>query len=274
MKPPAEHRRGEATVIIPARYDSTRLPGKPLLDIGGRPMIEHVYRRASAARSVAAVIVATDDTRVFQTVEEFGGLARMTSPDHMSGTDRIAEVARTLEPPIVVNVQGDEPLIEPEMIDLVVEPLFDPDGAEMSTLATRFRDVGDIWDPNVVKVTISRSGRAIYFSRAPIPFRRDAWRVELESEEKGARWDIAGDVEGHYKHIGIYAYKRSFLLRYAEMEPTPLEKLEQLEQLRALENDFPIQVVLTSHDTIGVDTEEDLSRIRAMVESRKAGTQE
>ena len=236
-------------------------------------MIEHVYRRASAARSVTAVIVATDDLRVFQTVKEFGGVARMTSPDHVSGTDRIAEVARTLESPVVVNVQGDEPLIEPEMIDLVVEPLFDPDGAEMSTLATRLRDACDIWDPNVVKVAISRSGRAIYFSRAPIPFRRDAWRIDLDSDEKGARWDAAGDVRGHYKHIVIYAYKRSFLLRYTELEPTALEKIEQLEQLRALENDFPIQVVLTKHDTIGVDTEEDLSRIRAMFELRKAGTE-
>jgi len=266
-----ESRRGEATVIIPARYDSTRLPGKPLLDIGGRPMIEHVYRRAAAARSVHEVIVATDDQRVFQAVKDFGGVARMTRPDHASGTDRIAEVARTLASPVVVNVQGDEPLIEPEMIDLVTEPLIASDVVEMSTLATRLRDVGDIWDPNVVKVAISRSGRAIYFSRAPIPFRRDAWRSILKGEEKERKWDSAGDPTDHCKHIGIYAYRRSFLLRYTELESTPLEQIEQLEQLRALEYDLPIQIVLTGYDTIGVDTQEDLRRVRAMVESPMEG---
>ena len=232
-------------------------------------MIEHVYRRASAARAVGAVIVATDDSRIFDAVEAFGGVARMTRRDHTSGTDRIAEVARTLDVSVVVNLQCDEPLIEPEMIDLVTAPLFESDDVAMSTLATPLRDERDLWDPNVVKVVVSRGRRALYFSRAAIPFWRDSWMTVVEDDGRGIRLRSSADHHGYSKHIGIYAFRRSFLLDYAQLEPTPLERLERLEQLRALENDHPIHVVLTQHDSLGVDTEDDLNRIRAMVEARQ-----
>jgi 3-deoxy-manno-octulosonate cytidylyltransferase (CMP-KDO synthetase) len=237
-----------ATAVIPARFHSTRLPGKALADIGGRPMIEHVYRRAAAAGSIAAVVVATDDARVFEAVRAFGGDARMTAASHQSGTDRIAEVAHDLDCDLVVNVQGDEPLIEAAMIDEAVAPFHAHPGLEMSTLRRRIDDASEVSNPNVVKVVVDRDGRALYFSRAPIPFVRagcppaTAWR-----------------------HVGLYVYRRDVLLRLAELAPTALEQSEALEQLRALEHGIRIMAVETSYDSIGVDTPADLERVRQVM---------
>jgi 3-deoxy-manno-octulosonate cytidylyltransferase (CMP-KDO synthetase) len=237
--------------VIPARYESTRFPGKPLAEIAGRPMIEHVYRRAAAAPSVGAVVVATDDERVRAAVEAFGGLVRMTGRHHPSGMDRVAEVAESLECELVVNVQGDEPLIEPGMIEEALEPFAaDPD-LEMATLRRRFDDPALARSPHVTKVVVDREGCALYFSRAPIPFSRDGAGAALV-----------------YKHIGLYVYRRAFLLAFARLAPTPLERAEALEQLRALEHGVRIKVVETRFDSIGVDTPEDLERVRHLAAAR------
>jgi 3-deoxy-manno-octulosonate cytidylyltransferase (CMP-KDO synthetase) len=239
--------------IIPARYHSTRLPGKPLADIAGRPMIEHVYRRAAASPAVDAVIVATDDPRVRNAVEAFGGIAVMTRADHHSGSDRLAEVAESLTCALIVNVQGDEPLLATEMIAEAVAPLAADPSIPMGTLRRRIQDRADWENPSVVKVVTDRSGFALYFSRASIPHGREA----------------AGgfDAGQAFKHIGLYVYQRRFLLEFATLEPTPLERTESLEQLRALEHGFRIRTVETSYDSIGVDTPADLERVRRLVAS-------
>ena len=234
-------------VVIPARFDSSRLPGKPLADIAGRPMIEHVYRRAAAARLVDAVVVATDDARVAAAVEAFGGIARLTRSSHRTGTDRIAEVAADLTCDVIVNVQGDEPLLEPAVIDQVVEPLTADPAIDMTTACCAIRDPADHLNPNVVKVVLDLKGRALYFSRAAIPHRRDL------------RHPPEAPV---LKHIGIYGYRRRFLLAFAALPPTPLEMSESLEQLRAIEHRHQIRTVETRYDSIGVDTPEDLDRVR------------
>ena len=252
------------SAIIPARFHSTRFPGKPLVSILGKSMIQHVYERVQRATHVDEVIVATDDLRILSEVESFGGKGRMTSPDHPSGTDRIAEVARELQTEIVVNVQGDEPLIHPEMIDLAVVPLLEEAGFPATTLRTPILDERDLTDPNVVKVVTDRAGFALYFSRFPIPYIRDSWR-----DFRAIR---AVHPNPFWKHIGLYVYRRDFLLRFSEMAPTPLERLEGLEQLRILENGYRIKAIETSHASIGVDTPEDLHRVeRAMrAEARRA----
>jgi 3-deoxy-manno-octulosonate cytidylyltransferase (CMP-KDO synthetase) len=238
-------------VVVPARYHSTRLPGKALADIAGRPMIEHVYRRAEAATLVDAVLVATDDTRVADAVRRFGGEVRMTRSDHASGTDRIAEVAATLDCDLVVNLQGDEPLIEPAAIDQAIEPFQDDAALQMTSLFQPFRNPDDALDPNVVKVVVDRQGFALYFSRAPIPYRRDV---------------AAGtNTPLHLRHIGLYVQRREFLLKVAALEATPLERVEALEQLRVLEHGFSIKMIQTQYDSIGVDTPEDLERVRRLV---------
>lgn len=212
-------------------------------------MIEHVYRRAASARHVDAVIVATDDSRIVKAVEQFGGDARLTSPRHQNGTDRLAEVAADLDCDLIVNVQGDEPLIEPDAIDLAIEPFGTDAALSMSTICCRIRDLEEAADPNVCKVVIDRDGFALYFSRAPIPFRRGP-------QDEGA---------GPYKHIGLYVYRREFLLRLTSLEATPLERSESLEQLRVLEHGFSIKIVQTRHDSIGVDTPQDLERVRRLL---------
>jgi 3-deoxy-manno-octulosonate cytidylyltransferase (CMP-KDO synthetase) len=227
--------------IIPARFESTRLPGKPLALIAGRPMIEHVYRRAADARGVDAVVVATDDDRIAAAVEHFGGIVRMTQRTHRTGTDRVAEVARALPCDIVVNVQGDEPMIEPEMIAAVIEPLAESAIVEMSTLRRAITDPADLVNPHVVKVVVDRLGDALYFSRSPIPHHGPA-----------------------FKHVGLYGYRRDFLLSFAALPQTPLETGESLEQLRALEHGLRIRTIETRYDSIGVDTPEDLERVRRL----------
>ena len=221
-------------------------------------MLECVYERVARATLVDRVIVATDDERIEEAARGFGAEAIMTSPDHATGTERVAEAAAREDAEIVVNVQGDEPLIDPAAIDLAIAPLLVGDSAPMSTLQKRITDARDLCDPNVVKVVTGRDGHAIYFSRSLIPFPRDA---------AGAGAKIEGLPEGvaHFRHIGIYVYRRKFLLGYSRLPVGPLEQAEKLEQLRALENGYAIRVVETDYEAIGVDTPEDLERVRAMV---------
>ena len=239
---------GGVVAIIPARYQSSRLPGKALADIGGRPMIEHVYRRTSAATSITSVIVATDDERILEAVRGFGGAACMTSAEHRSGTDRLAEVAKELSADIIVNVQGDEPLIEPDMIDEAVEALLEDPMVVLSTLRRRIEDPSDLQNPNVTKVVVDREGYALYFSRAAIPFARDG--------SPGAP---------AWRHIGLYVYRRDVLLQLAGLPASELERSESLEQLRALEHGIRILTVETQRESIGVDTPEDLERVRRLI---------
>ena len=243
--------------IIPARYGSTRLDGKPLLDIGGKPMVQWVYERAKKAKLIRDVMVATDDKRVMSAVERFGGKAVMTSSSHRSGTDRIAEAAGSLNADVIVNVQGDEPLIEPEMIDEAIKPLLAESSLLISTLKTRIANEEELKDPNVVKVVTDREGFAIYFSRLPIPYVRESSEFGVRSSELKATY---------YKHIGLYVYRKDFLLKFAKMKPTPLEDAEKLEQLRVLENGYKIKVVQTKYNSVGVDTQEDLEKVRKIVE--------
>lgn len=258
--PSGQHNRLVSVAIIPARYQSSRLPGKPLVDIGGRPMIEHVYRRAAEAPSVARVIVATDDARIAKAVEGFGGEVRMTRGDHASGSDRLAEVAEGLDCDVVVNVQGDEPLLPPQMIEEALAPLAADAGVEMATLRRPITDLDEFLDPNVVKVIVDREDFAIYFSRHPIPYVRDL-RPDLAQWLRTAGRGLAN------KHIGLYVYRRAFLLAFARLERTPLERAESLEQLRAIGHGRRIKAVETAFDSIGVDTEEDLQRVRRLVEA-------
>jgi 3-deoxy-manno-octulosonate cytidylyltransferase (CMP-KDO synthetase) len=238
----------DIVAIIPARYASTRFPGKPLAELDGRPMIEHVYRRAQAWPAVSRVIVATDDLRIATTVTGFGGHVRLTRGDHETGTDRLAEVAATLDCDVVVNVQGDEPLIDSRAIGEAVAPFGDP-SISITTLYRRIVNPSELADPNVVKVVLDRGGFAMYFSRAPIPYARDP----------------RGGWPPLYRHVGLYAYRRSALLVLATLEPTPLERAERLEQLRALEHGIRIKAVESAYDSIGVDTPEDLEQVRRLL---------
>ena len=229
--------------VIPARYASTRLPGKPLADICGKPMICRVLERASRAQKPEKVIVATDDERIYDVVRAEGGEAILTRADHPTGTDRLAEVAEAYpEVDLIVNVQGDEPLIKPSVIDDLIAPFEMDENLPMATVMVRMDDAAEQLNPNNVKVIVDKLGYALYFSRSLVPYPRAA----------------AGPV---YKHIGIYAYRRDFLLRYARLEPTPLERAESLEQLRALENGYGIRVLETDCRFVGVDTPEDLALV-------------
>jgi 3-deoxy-manno-octulosonate cytidylyltransferase (CMP-KDO synthetase) len=231
-------------------------------------MIEHVYRRASEARGVDAVIVATDDERIAACVEGFGGVARMTRRDHRTGTDRVAEVAASLEAPLVVNLQGDEPLVRPELIEQVLAP-FASDGVQMSTLRRAIDDPREYASPHVVKVVVDRNDDALYFSRAPVPFVRGG-----TGETSGAAALRVGAGRLAFKHIGLYGYRREFLLRFAALPQTALEIAESLEQLRALEHGVRIRTPETAYDAIGVDTPEDLEHVRRQFDEPAAGTRE
>jgi len=247
------------TAIIPARYGSTRFEGKALADICGKPMIQHVYERTSRSTLISDVVVATDDERIATAVRKFGGRAEMTSTGHETGTDRLAEVAARMDSDIIVNVQGDEPLIEPAMIDEAIEPLTADPTLLMSTLKERIKTLHDFLSPNVVKVVTDWEGYALYFSRSPLPNFRDKWN-DLKDEK------FASGKLLCYKHVGLYVYRRAFLLQYSQMSPTYLELAEKLEQLRVLENGYRIRIVETAYDSIGVDTPADLA---AVVEKMK-----
>lgn len=229
--------------IIPARYGSTRLPGKPLAMIGDKPMIQRVYEQVSKAMEIEQVIVATDDQRVYDAVVAFGGQAMMTRPDHLTGTDRLAEVAAThTEIDVVINVQGDEPLIDANVIDALAREFKEDSSLQMGTVGCPLLEE-EYNEPSAVKVIVNRLGNAMYFSRSLIPYPRNAF------------------VQHPLKHVGMYGYQRQFLLNYAKMEPTPAELTESLEQLRALENGYTIRVITTDQRFVGVDTPEDLDRV-------------
>lgn len=235
--------------VIPARYASTRLPGKPLRLIAGAPMIVRVYERAKLSSCVTDVIVATDDERILKAVEEHGGKAMMTRADHKTGTDRLAEVAEHFtDIDVIVNVQGDEPLIDPKLIDNLAKQFETDKDLQMATVKTEIKNDEDKANPNNVKVVTDKEGYALYFSRSLIPYPRKTGLAKV------------------YKHIGIYAYKRDFLLKYAKMSSTPLEETESLEQLRALENGYKIKVIETDKEFVGVDTEEDLKKVNGIYE--------
>jgi 3-deoxy-manno-octulosonate cytidylyltransferase (CMP-KDO synthetase) len=240
--------------VIPARFASSRFPGKVLVPISSKPMLQHVYERASQARYLTSTIIATDDQRVFEVARHFGAQVRMTRSDHISGTDRVAEVASAEDADIVVNIQGDEPLIDPDAIDAAVLPLEHNPDVVMSTLKKEIEDPREITDPNVVKVVTDRAGDAIYFSRCPIPFSRQA---PAGREARPA----------HFKHIGLYVYRRRFLLEYSSLPVGPLEQAERLEQLRAIENGYKIRVVETEYESLGVDTPADIERVSQFMEA-------
>jgi 3-deoxy-manno-octulosonate cytidylyltransferase (CMP-KDO synthetase) len=237
--------------VIPARFSSSRFPGKALAMIAGKPMFQCVYERACQAQYLSEVVIATDDERIFSAARDFGSKVRMTRADHLSGSDRAAEVASSDTAAYIVNIQGDEPLIDPAAIDAAVLGLVGEAEAPMSTLAKRIEDPREVDDPNVVKVVTDLRGYAIYFSRCPIPH-------------------VRGDRPPYFKHIGLYAYRREFLLGYSQMPVGPLERAEKLEQLRALENGHSIRVVETEYESLGVDTPEDLERLLHLYKSTQA----
>jgi 3-deoxy-manno-octulosonate cytidylyltransferase (CMP-KDO synthetase) len=239
--------------IIPARYASTRFPGKPLALIAGKPLIQHVVERCQLAKSLSEVIVATDDTRIWEVAQNFCR-AEMTAPAHASGTDRIAEVARNFPCDGVLNIQGDEPLMDPAVIDAVAAGL---ERAEMSTAATPLTDLAEYENPNVVKVVVNAAGQALYFSRRTIPYVRDA----ASAIETLAAFPFL-------KHLGIYGYRRKTLARLVQWPVSPLEAAEKLEQLRALENGIQIAVVKVNYDSVGVDVPADVKRVEKLLAKR------
>lgn len=241
--------------VVPARYASTRFPGKIIANLAGKPLVLHAYERARQAQLLDDVIIAADDPRVVEAVAPFGARVVMTRPDHPTGTDRIAEAVAQDSAQIIVNIQGDEALIDPETIDAAVRPLLEQPEIMMSTARRRISDLSLVSNPNIVKVICDQRGRAIYFSRSPIPFIRD-------------EADRAQAASVYWQHIGLYVYRRSFLLAFAEMPQTPLEHLEKLEQLRAVEQGVPIAVVDTEYEGRGVDVPEDLEWARQALAAR------
>ena len=241
----------KVVVVIPARYASTRLPGKPLVALAGKPMIQRVYEPAKLAQRVDRVIVATDDERIVKAVEKFGGEARMTRSDHRTGTERVAEVAAHEEGEVFVNVQGDEPLLDPAAVDTAVASLLEEPAAPIATVATPIKTPADIMDPNVVKTVLDFDGNALYFSRAPIPWVRDtASKIQVR----------------HLKHLGLYVFQRDALLEYPTLPQGELERVEQLEQLRWLENGWRIRVAEVEHDAVSVDVPEDVGRVEKLLQ--------
>jgi len=240
--------------VIPSRYGSQRLPAKPLVDLAGKTMVERVYARARQCRLLDSVVVATDDERIVQVVEAFGGDVLMTSPELASGTDRVAAVAGLIEGEIFVNIQGDEPLMEPRMMEQAVRLVLDDSAVTVATLAKRIERAEDLANPATVKVVFNGKGNALYFSRSAIPYYR--------GEQDLGRWLKNHD---YYKHIGIYVFRKAFLGVYASLAESPLEKAERLEQLRILEHGTPIKVGITEFDSIPVDTLEDAEKVRALL---------
>jgi 3-deoxy-manno-octulosonate cytidylyltransferase (CMP-KDO synthetase) len=241
----------EVVIVIPARFGSTRLPGKPLVSLAGKPMIQRVYERAKLATLASRVIVATDDERIIKTVESFGGAARMTRTDHRTGTERVAEVAAHEKGDVFVNVQGDEPLLDPVAVDTAINALLEEPAAAIATVATPIKTPADIMDPNVVKTVLDFDNNGIYFSRAPIPWVRDtASKIQVR----------------HLKHLGLYVFQRDALLEYPTLPQGELERIEQLEQLRWLENGWKIRVAEVEHDAVSVDVPDDVARVEKLLQ--------
>lgn len=241
--------------VIPARYAAQRFPGKPLALIAGKSLVQRVYEQAAKAKRLDKVVVATEDTRILEAVEKFGGDAMLTSPDCATGTDRVAEVARAFDCELVLNIQGDEPLMRPEMIDQLVEGMQKDTRCVMGTLARKINAAEQLTNPNVVKVVVGANGNALYFSRSQIPYVRDA-----QDQFRGGMF---------FKHLGIYAYRREFLMKFVQLPASELEKTEKLEQLRALENGYAIKVLITPHDSIGVDRPEDVKLVEEILAATK-----
>jgi 3-deoxy-D-manno-octulosonate cytidylyltransferase len=248
---------GNVLAIIPARFGSSRLPGKPLASIAGKPMIQHVVEGVRRAQLVKSILVATDDERIKQAVEAFGGQAILTRPDHRTGTDRVAEVAAHVRAEIYLNIQGDEPLIDPGTVDAVVSALLEDDAVQIATPCTAITQSNEIMDPNIVKVVRDFDGNGLYFSRAPIPWVRDTKTTVAPR---------------HWKHIGLYAFPRETLLEFPTLPPGELEHIEQLEQLRWVENGFRIRVVETDYDAVSVDVPADIERVEKLLRARGAQT--
>ena len=241
----------EVVVVIPSRYAATPLPGKPLVNLAGKPMVQRVYEQAKLAQTVHRVLVATDDQRIVDAVQAFAGETRMTRSDHRTGTERIAEVAAHERGDVFVNVQGDEPLIDPVAIDTAVAALLEDPPAQIATVATPIRHLPDIMDPNVVKTVLDFDSNALYFSRAPIPWVRDTQqKIHVR----------------YWKHLGLYVFQRDALLEYPTLPQGELEKIEQLEQLRWLENGWKIRVAEVEHDAVSVDVPEDVPRVEKLLQ--------
>ena len=250
---------GKIVIVIPARYGSTRLPGKPLVSLAGKPMIQRVYERAKLAQRAGRVIVATEDERIVKAVADFGGEARMTRADHRTGTERVAEVAAHVPGEVFVNVQGDEPLLDPVAVDTAIDALTrglqEEPAVAVATVATAIRTPAGIMDPNVVKVVLDFDENALYFSRAPVPWVRDT---------------AAKQHAKHWKHLGLYVFQREALLEYPTLPQGELEKLEQLEQLRWMENGWKIRVAEVEHDAVSVDVPEDVARVEKLLRATGA----
>jgi 3-deoxy-manno-octulosonate cytidylyltransferase (CMP-KDO synthetase) len=245
--------------VVPARYGAQRFPGKPLALIAGKSLVQRVYEQAAKAERLDKVVVATEDTRILEAVEAFGGDAMLTSPECATGTDRVAEVARAYDCELVLNIQGDEPLMRPEMIDQLVSGMQADPKCVMGTLARKLESAANLDNPNVVKVALAQNGAALYFTRSRVPFVRDAKTSDAPEWLKLANF---------YKHLGIYAFQREFLLKFVALPQSDLEKTEKLEQLRALENGFAIKVWITPHDSIGVDRPEDVELVEEILKSQ------
>jgi 3-deoxy-manno-octulosonate cytidylyltransferase (CMP-KDO synthetase) len=243
----------QVVIVIPARYGAIRLPGKPLVSLAGQPMIQRVYERAKLAARAHRVIVATDDDRILKAVESFGGDARMTRPDHRTGTERVAEVAAHEKGDIFVNVQGDEPLLDPAAVDTAIDAILEEPAASIATVATPIKTPADIMDPNVVKTVLDFDNNGLYFSRAPIPWvRNTASKIQVR----------------HLKHLGLYVFQRDALLEYPTLPQGELERIEQLEQLRWLENGWKIRVAEVEHDAVSVDVPEDVARVEKLLQQK------
>jgi 3-deoxy-manno-octulosonate cytidylyltransferase (CMP-KDO synthetase) len=241
--------------VIPARYASSRFPGKSLAEVAGKTVLQHVWERASQARYLTSLVIATDDERIRDAAREFSARVVMTRSDHVSGTDRVAEAASSSNATLVVNIQGDEPMIDPNAIDIAILGIIESEEAPMATLKKRIERPADVTDPNVVKVVTDPQGMAIYFSRSPIPYSRSG-----------------AESVSYFKHLGLYVYRREFLLGYSDLPIGPLEQAERLEQLRAIENGFKIYVGETECDSVGVDTPEDLERVAEIFEKTMVST--
>lgn len=240
----------DAIGIIPARYGATRFEGKVMADLMGKPVVQHVYEMAKKSKMLDDLIVATDDERVLKLIKDFGGKATLTSADQPTGTDRLAEVVNPIDVKVVINIQGDEPLVHYTMIDELVRTMLQEETIVMSTVVKKIENKEDIMDPNIVKVVIDREGFALYFSRSPIPF------------ERGAQ------SKNFYKHLGLYAYTKDFLFTFTNLPKAELERVESLEQLRALFHGYKIKTIETKFDTVGIDTPEDLERAKKVLSER------
>jgi 3-deoxy-manno-octulosonate cytidylyltransferase (CMP-KDO synthetase) len=246
--------------VIPARFGAQRFPGKPLALIAGKSLVQRVYEQAAKAKRLDKVVVATEDTRILEAVEKFGGDAMLTSAECATGTDRVTEVARAFDSELVLNIQGDEPLIRPEMIDQLVEGMQSDGSCVMGTLARKIESAQVLENPNVVKVVVAQNGNALYFSRCAIPYVRDAKADDALEWLRLAKF---------YKHLGIYGFQREFLLKFVQLPQTQLETTEKLEQLRALENGFAIKVFITPFDSIGVDRPEDVELVEEILRKER-----